>query len=325
MTVLRGRGRLPVCLMVASLLLMGLPAQGEAPPGRRLAVTVDDLPLSRMRGGVEGMAAVTGRLLEGFEAGGVPVVGFVNESKLEVDGELVPGRVALLERWLDAGFELGNHTFGHVDLHRVSVEEFTADVLRGERVVRRLLAARGRELRWFRHPYLHTGRSLETKRAVEAFLAEHGYRVAPVTVDNSEWIFALAYDRALDRGDRDTAERLGAAYVDYMLAKTAYYEAQTEALFDRPIPHVLLIHANRLNADHFPALAKALRDAGVRFIPLDGAVRDPAYDSEDTYTGPAGISWLHRWALTREVETGFFAGEPKTPRWVLDAAGVESE
>ena len=49
---------------------------------------------------------------------------------------------------------------------------------------------------------LRAGRSAEDKAALQAFLAGHGYRIAPVTVDNSDWIWSRAYDRAGDYGAR---------------------------------------------------------------------------------------------------------------------------
>ena len=95
--------------------------------------------------------------------------------------------------WLDAGFELGNHSYSHPDFHTTPLESFEADVLKGEAVLRPLLKSRGMEPRFFRHPFLHTGRDLETRARFEQFLADHGYRVAPVTIDNDEYIFAAAY------------------------------------------------------------------------------------------------------------------------------------
>lgn len=58
------------------------------------------------------------------------------------------------------------------------------------------------------------------------------------------------------------------------------------------------------------------RRRGYAFVPLEQALRDPAYASEDTYTGPAGITWLHRWALTQGRRGAIFAGEPTVPEWV---------
>lgn len=298
---------------------------GQAPPPveRRMAVTFDDLPVgSVVHPDVAGQRAILAPLITAVTGHQVPAIGFVNESKLYVDGELDASRVALLESWLDAGLELGNHSYSHPDLHHTPVDEYEADVARGATVTRRLLAARGDRLAWFRHPYLHTGRDLETKRAVESFLAQRGERVAPVTVDHDDYLFAAAWDRAGARRDDALQRRLEAAYVPYIEAKVAYYEAQSRALFGREIPQVLLLHANSINARRFAELAEALTARGYRFVPLKEAVADPAYDSPDTYTGPAGISWLHRWAISRGVDRSLFQGEPETPDWVSEAAAV---
>jgi hypothetical protein len=145
-----------------------------------------------------------------------------------------------------------------------------------------------------------------------------------VTHDNAEWIFALAYERATGRGDAPAAARIAEAYVPYMERKLDYWERQSVRLFGREIPQVLLLHANRLNADGLPALVGMLRGRGYRLVPLDQALRDPAFDSPDSYAGPAGISWLHRWALTRGREF-VLPAEPTAPEFVLQEAGVESE
>ncbi|MDX1645411.1 MAG: polysaccharide deacetylase family protein, partial [Thermoanaerobaculia bacterium] len=296
---------------------------GEELPSRRIALTFDDLPAQRAaRLPPARIASILPALIEELAGEGIPAIGFVNEEKLWRHGELVAERVRLLERWLDAGLELGNHAHSHPDLHRTPLEEYLADILRGEEVTRRLVAERGQELRFFRHPFLHTGTDLDTKQAVERFLAEHGYRVAPVTIDNSEWIFARAYDEALDRADATLGERLSEAYLDYMEAMVAYYEGQSRALFGREIPQVLLLHANDLNADHLPELIDRLRQRGYRFVDLSTALEDPAYDSPDEYVGQGGITWLHRWALTRDVDRAAFAGEPRTPEWVEELAGL---
>jgi hypothetical protein len=83
---------------------------------------------------------------------------------------------------------------------------------------------------------------------------------------------------------------------------------------------VLLLHASRLNADAFDGLAGMLERRGYRFVPIEEALSDPAYDSRDTYAGPAGITWLHRWAITAGVSPKVFSGEPEVPGWVAEAA-----
>src|SRR4030095_10023230 len=116
---------------------------------------------------------------------------------------------------------------------------------------------------------------------------------------NGDWIFARAYASAARRGDAATQKRVADAYVPYMEAKFDYFERESRALFGREIPQVLLVHANGVNADRFGELAAMMRRRGYAFVTLEGALKDPAYRSPDTYTGAAGITWLHRWALTR--------------------------
>ncbi len=144
-------------------------------------------------------------------------------------------------------------------------------MLRGEQVTRELLARVGRTLRFFRHPFLHTGRDLETKHALERFLDEHGYRVAPVTIDNQEWIFARAYDHAHVREDEPLKRRVAEAYVSYMDSIFGYYEAQSRALLGYELPQVLLLHANRLNADALDRLVETIRARGYSFVTLEEA------------------------------------------------------
>jgi hypothetical protein len=95
-----------------------------------------------------------------------------------------------------------------------------------------------------------------------------------------------------------------------------YYEAQSRALVGREIPQVLLLHANRLNADTTDDLVSMLRDRGYTFVGLDEALRDPAYDLADEFVGPGGITWIHRWALTQGERGAFFAGEPEADDFV---------
>ena len=270
---------------------------------RTVAVTIDDLPTVRGET-AERRQRITDGLLAHLAAHRIPAIGFVNEQKM---GEPAPhpDQVAMLERWLDAGLELGNHTYSHPSLFETPLADFQDDVLRGERVTRRLMAQRGDTLRYFRHPYLNTGPDTTTKAAFEQFLAAHGYTIAPVTFDNDEWIYALAYDRAEAAGDSALARRVGEDYVRYMDETFAFYEAFSRDLLGREPAQILLIHANALNADYLGALADALERRGYRFVSIGEALRDPAYALPDRYAGRAGISWLQRWWITQGHE----------PRW----------
>ncbi|MEM7349273.1 MAG: polysaccharide deacetylase family protein [Acidobacteriota bacterium] len=309
--------------LAAALLVLAASPALAATARLEVAITVDDLPANSTQRDLAVHAEITDKLVRGFVKHRIPAIGFVNERKLEDDGQLKPQRVALLERWLDAGLELGNHSYSHPSLFRTPLDEVQVDVLRGEKVTRPLLEARGKTLTYFRHPYLNTGPDLETKTAFETFLGQHGYRVAPVTIDNSEWIYARAYDRMVDRGDTEASQRIVDAYLTHMEAMFAYCEQQSEALLGYQVKQTLLLHANRLNADHLDRLVAMIKGRGYRFISLDEALKDKAYDRADRYTGRSGITWLHRWALTEGKSEAFFGQEPQAPAFVMEASGIE--
>ena len=291
----------------------------QGPAERTIAITIDDLPTVSVLGeDIDRAERTTRDLLAALRRAQVPAIGFVNERKLQPSGEVDPRRVALLQQWIEAGFELGNHTFSHPDLHRVDVAAFEQDVIKGDEITRRLLAQAGDRPRYFRHPFLHTGRSREVRDRIEALLARRGYEVAPVTIDNYDYVFAAAYDRALASNDDALAARITTAYLDYMADVVAYYEQQSVAIVGRPMSHTLLLHANTLNAVTIERLVERLRARDYRFVSLGEALKDPAYRSNDEYFGPAGITWLHRWALTAGRK-GIFAGEPVVPEWITRA------
>ncbi|MCA1615112.1 MAG: polysaccharide deacetylase family protein [Acidobacteria bacterium] len=302
--------RLGRVLLSAALLASALAAQAAAQAARReVAVTFDDLPAPQ--GDLEDMRRITSRLLESVKRNGVPAVGFVNEGKLYRRGE-TDARTELLRAWLDAGLELGNHTFSHLNLQRAPLEEYKDDVLRGETVTRMLLRERGLRLRYFRHPFLFTGTTPEYKKGLAEFLAARGYAVAPVTIDNADYIFADVYLRAKKRGDAETAKRVADAYVPYMESAFEHFERLSSETFGREIKHVLLLHANEINADRFDELAAMMKRRGYTFVTLEEALKDPAYLEPDALY-KNGISWLHRWRMAKGLPVKW---EPEVPKFL---------
>jgi peptidoglycan/xylan/chitin deacetylase (PgdA/CDA1 family) len=291
---------------------------------RYIAVTIDDLPVVSTRRDLEMRREITKKLLNHITKAKVPAIGFVNENKLYSNEKRSEAEVDLLRQWLDAGLELGNHTFSHRSLNRIPLKDYQDDILRGEIITKELLAAKGKTMRYFRHPYLHTGLSAEVKDDLNSFLAEHNYTIAPVTIDNGDWIFARAYDNAFDKKDNELMKRIGAAYVPYLEAKINYWERQSVQLFGREVKQILLLHANFINSDYFDDIARALKNRGYKFITLQDALKDEAYKTPDTYNRNAGISWLHRWSLAKGREY-VLPDDPKTPDFVMKAAGVDSE
>ena len=293
---------------------------------RFVAITFDDLPMNTkyLQDGNQWIEQ-TQKLLTTIKEYDIPAIGFVNEYKLYVNDVLDSARLKALQLWVDADLELGNHTFSHRDYHHTDEHIFFEDIIKGEKITGNLLSLRNRKLEYFRHPYLHTGMSLEKKKSLEDFLKGHNYIIAPVTIDNGEWIYARAYENAYNENDAELMKQIGKDYVVYMMDKTKYFENQSIKLFGREIKQILLLHANMINADYFDELAEELIKHNYQFISLKEALTDAAYQSADTFIGRGGISWLHRWSYTRKVDKSFFAGEPEVPQNILDTAEIESE
>lgn len=299
----------------AGLALVACAAAAATPvQAKGVAITFDDLPVyGRFWTAPEGKQ-VTDQLLAGLKRNHMKATGFVNE--IELDAADRPARIALLEDWLDAGMDLGNHTYSHPSLTKTPVEAYIADVARDETVTAPLLAARGRRERWFRYPYLETGMTQAVRTRFGGWLAGHGYRVAPVTMENSDWQFATLYDDAVARGDTAAAARIREQYLVFTRQIVAWYKQAGRSLFGREPSFVMLLHASRLNAASIDALAAILRDARLQPITLDAAMRDPAYRTADDYVGPDGNEWLERWSHTLHKRLPFET-MPSVPKAIV--------
>ena len=307
-----------LCLLSAFL----LPAWARMKDAHEVALTFDDLPKAvggTQPGEVEAIRESTARLLQTLKKHHAPAIAFVNEKKVRVEGQ-EEARRTLLEMWLDAGIPLGNHTFSHINIDQVPLKDFEDDVLRGDEITRPLMQARGLHEHYFRHPFLFTGPTPEVKEGMAKFLSRHHWTVAPVTIDAVDWYFNQVYVRARLQNDAALMERLHQAYIEHSLKMFGYYEDLSRRLFGRNIRHVWLLHANDINADHLDELLTALEKRGYRFITVDRALQDPAYQSRDDYVGKMGISWLHRWKLAKGMPLDY-ESEPDPPKWVMDLNG----
>ena len=249
----------------------------------RIAITIDDLPWNGPLP-AEGLKAATDRLLAALVEHDAPAAGFVRCAGLsETGGEL--------RAWLDRGMVLGNHSTGHRDLNSAPLDVWLDDVRSCDAALR---AAAGAPVRYFRYPMLHQGPTVERRDAALALLEELGYRIAHVTVDNSEYLLGRPFDAALAAGDGAEQVRLGELFVEHIMATVRHAQDVAQSKLGRDVDHILLLHASALVAHNIDALLGALEAAGFEFISLEEALQDPLYDLPDAYIGRKGLSWLYR-------------------------------
>src|SRR6266567_291038 len=285
----------PKAAIVVLILSVNVFAQTPT-PARKMAVTIDDLPYAAVgESSLADARRATNKILAVLRRQRVPVVAFVNEGKLQVNGEK-DARTVLLKQWVDAGMILGNHTYSHPDFNNLTVEQFEEEILKGEIVSRRLMSSRQPYQLYFRHPMPHT-------------------------IENSDFIFNVVYVLALRDGDRTTAKRVRDDYLDFTLAATEFAERFAPKIFGREVTQTLLIHANDINADSLEEMLARFSARGYRFVSLDEAMKDPAYQTKDTLVSRYGPTWLWRWMKSKGMNIRGMniraADDPEPPQWVV--------
>ncbi|MBS1507080.1 MAG: polysaccharide deacetylase family protein [Bacteroidetes bacterium] len=285
---------------------------------KQVCISIDDLPVVNY--GITDSAYqinVFNKILYSLKKNEVPAIGFVNEVKLFNDSNVIHYQVDLLKSWVSNGLELGNHSFSHKDYNNVPFHLYTNEIIKGETVTKKLLSDQNRQIKYFRHPYLHIGNTKVKADSLNDFLNKHNYVTAPVTIDNEDYVFASAYSRAKQKDDTTLMNKIGLEYIAYMGKKIKYYEKQSNHLFGRNISQILLIHASLLNSDYLNSLIALFKANNYVFVSMDNALKDPAYKTEITVFGNWGISWIERWALSTKRKE-YINEDPVTPDYIRE-------
>jgi len=305
---------------VLALTLLFLP--GASAQKRTVAITVDDLPYASGGGAADpvaeaAQAGIANRaMLAAFRRHHVPVTGFAIQKRVDALG---PDGPRILNQWIQSGLDLANHTYSHPDINTLSVEQIEDEIVKGERTIGPLMDGAGKKLEFFRFPMNHTGDTRAKHDALAEFLKRRGYRLATCTIDNSDYVYNTAYVRILAKNDHTSAKKLRGEYVAYTAAEIDYYAGLNQQVLGYEPPQVMLLHANRLNADTIEQVLKLFTDRRYRFVSLAAAQSDPAYQIPETHVTKFGPMWGYRWAAERGVKVnGSLEKEPA--KWVTDYA-----
>jgi cellulose synthase (UDP-forming) len=242
----------------------------SAATGTDLAITIDDLPTHGLLPPGITRLAVADQIIEVLRRHGIrDAVGFVNGGQIAD----APQHGVVLEHWIAAGYRLGNHTFGHVNLDRTGPDGFLADVDRNEPVIVRY--AGPDPDRMFRYPYLHEGATLIEREVVRRALRERRYQIVPVSVDFYDWAWNDMYARCA--GNPGAVDALTREFREAALRALDWSEETADTLVRRPIKQILLLHVSALVALTLDDLLSAYGARGVRFISVRDALEDPVY------------------------------------------------
>lgn len=261
----------------------------------QIAVTVDDLPCvgPRTRSARENIEKIVGHLT----AENVSATGFVCGDR---------GNFVAVEPWIKAGLPLGNHTFSHPALTKISVNKFIADIEKNEKAYKDKLNVTLRGS-FFRFPFLDHGNSPEKVDQLEEYFKKAPYRLAHVTFDTIDYQFAVEYAKTNNK------ELVSGMYIEHLQQCADHFASMSQLLFERQIPLILLIHANELNADLLGRALKSLKQKGWQFISLEDAVKDQVYQPYlyrvPMPKCPGDRNFMNQIALSRGIKVNDISGD----------------
>jgi peptidoglycan/xylan/chitin deacetylase (PgdA/CDA1 family) len=241
-------------------------------PNPVVALTFDDLPAAGSLPPGENRFKIASALTAELKANRLEgTYGFVNAVKLEND----PDARQALHIWVDAGMNVGSHTWSHISLSDNTAAAFENEIAKNEPA----LAQYGgtRDWHWFRYPFLWEGDTLDKRREVRAFLHDHGYRVAQVSMDFEDYAWNDAYGRCVGKKDDAAISWLKQSYLETASEYIKLGREEQQIAFGHEIPNVMLLHATAFTTVMLPDLLDLLRKQGFRFASLPQVEQDPAY------------------------------------------------
>jgi peptidoglycan-N-acetylglucosamine deacetylase len=238
---------------------------------KRIAFSFDDVPLAD--GGLLANAQQrTAMLVEGLAQAEVPQAVFFVVAG-QIGHPLIPHGERRIAAYTGAGHVIANHGFDHLALADTPLDEYLADVDRATA----WLSGRPGYRPWFRYPYLDEGDTDPAKRAaLRRGLVERGLSNGYVTVRSTDYHLdglagqAPGVDRAALRD----------LYVELLLGSADFYDRMAVRAIGRSPAHVMLLHANDLNALFIADVAAAFRRAGWDIVGADEAYQDPIAEGQ---------------------------------------------
>lgn len=241
----------------------------------KVAFTIDDLPLWPNSYPPEGYTAagIVDSVLAALDHHGLKhIYAFSNSWALLKHPELAD----VMDRWVNAGHHVGNHTHNHPELNDVSAEEYIDEIDLAEEHLAPWLSKAPK--RYFRHTLIYWGNTEDKLTKVKAHLDKKRYTVADATSMLYEWEWNRAYKNALEADDKDRIAFLKQSFLNFCVAQIRYDTDCARNWFGTDFLGITLGHFIPFFAEFADDLFARLIDEGVQFIPLEEATCDPIYE-----------------------------------------------
>lgn len=255
----------------------------------RLAITIDDMDVNGSDTPKLTLDEQNAALLAALRSHG-KLKAAVFVCGMRVDNEQSKRR---LQDWNDEKHIIANHSYSHFYYPRVDFDKYSADILRGEDVIKGFFRFR----KLFRFPYLKEGETVEKRDKIRAFLKERNYRMGYVTIDTSEWAIDDRLRKRLKKEPNADLTPYRDFYLEHIWERAVYYDELSKKVTGRSVSHTLLVHHNLVNSLFLNDLLKMFKQKGWKLIDAEQAFKDPVFSAlPDTL--PAGESII--WSLAKE-------------------------
>ncbi|KTC93033.1 MULTISPECIES: polysaccharide deacetylase family protein [Legionella] len=232
---------------------------------KEVAITVDDLPFVGFAGNdpkiLKREEEQIWNIFQALLDNNIPATGFV------IAGNIENGQWELLERFQQAGFIIGNHTYDHANLNAMNYKKYIANVDKADKILSSLMSSP----KYFRYPFLAEGRG-EKRTLVQDYLTSNNYVVAPVTIDSKDFVFNAKLYTMSSKVRARNLDRIKQQYLSYLNSQIQKADRIAKHK-NRPVKEILLIHSNLLNSYCMRDVIALFKKNGYHFISLPEALQ----------------------------------------------------
>ncbi|MFT5453117.1 MAG: peptidoglycan/xylan/chitin deacetylase (PgdA/CDA1 family) [Enterobacterales bacterium] len=198
-----------------------------------------------------------------------------------VIGKYAIGHEAILLRWLDAGFQLGNHTFYHDHCSQLSDSEFEKTVLKCHTVLESVDAFSIVDEKWFRFPYLEAGINSSQRKKFKEILSDLGYKIAHASISFNDH----QYERPLENAIKTSPiniKRVSKRYLNNVAKAVHLFDKIYKNEYGYSIEHIAYAHFGGISENCLDQLLMNLGEMDIEWSTLNSASKCNVYSDFET-------------------------------------------